>query len=129
VVLPGDPVRFREDALALHAALEAEGWTAGSSIPGGISGVVGEYWDARAEFADAGYSPARLPSADYERGSSRLLVQWVEAGTPTSTGYPLYDAAWESPTGATAGPDDAGLLLPVGTYGTTLVVSTEYYRD
>lgn len=31
VVLPGDPARFREDALALHALLEADGWVGGAA--------------------------------------------------------------------------------------------------
>lgn len=85
-----------------------------------------QYWDARAD-AGPGYSPGDLPSADDVRGSSRVLVQWVEPGTPSSPGYPLYEAVWEPPTGAS--PADAGSLVPPGGYGTVLVVSTEYFRD
>ena len=134
VVLRGDPARFREDALALHAALVADGWVAGSgtsdmTVPSGIPRAVTEYWDARADFPGEVYSPADLPSADYVRGSSRLLVQWVEAGADTSVGHPLYESTWESTTGRTVAPRDAGQLVPSGDYGTTLVVSTEYFRD
>ena len=127
VVLQGDLDRFREHALALHATLEQDGWVAGTGGTGGIAGVVGEYWDARAALADPGYSPADLPVADYVRGDSLLLVQWVEPGEHSSAAYPLGPVAWQ-PTGG-GRPVEAGLLVPPGSYGTALVVSTEYFRD
>ena len=132
-VLNGDPARFREDALALHDALTADGWLPGGgttdlTLSTGVPAVITEYWDARATYGPE-YGPAELPAADYVRGSSRLLVRWVEPGSVTSVGYPLADASWDAATGRTTTAGDAGALVPAGAYGTVLVVSTEYFRD
>lgn len=91
---------FRADAIAVHDALVADGWSADSGVQlagpveAGIPALLQEYWDA-----DPASDPGDLPGASYDRGSSRLVVTWVTPGSVGSIGSPCTAPAGTRPGG------------------------------
>ncbi len=76
-VLGFDRATFRSEALELHDALLADGWSAGELD---LRGVVTEYWDARATLGNPSYTLNDLPAAEYERADTGVVmtVEWLD---------------------------------------------------
>lgn len=85
--------------------------------------------DEPALLADGWAVDSTTAPVSYVRDGSRLLVQEVVPATYLSIGYPLYDSPWESVDGRTVASEDVAAVVPQGTPGTVLVVSTEYFRE
>lgn len=117
---PGDVPAFREQALALHEQLVADGWTGDYAA---VPAVLQDYWDVLS--SDRAYSPGDLPSAQYVRGELRLEVRWLSAGGRFPSEPSLSGAAYTAPDGA---PVDPRGLVSAEQYAVSLAVSTESFR-
>jgi len=90
-----DVETFRAQAVALHAALVADGWVESEMH---LDRVVSEYWDARASFGNPLYGVSDLPAASYTRADRRQLitVAWLDSTASdldTALGNPWGDVA------------------------------------
>jgi hypothetical protein len=118
----GQVPAFREQALALHERLAADGWTIEHAD---IPSVLREYWDVRSSSGGA-YAPGDLPPAGYVRGELRLEVRWLSApGRFPYEPSPAGDAAFVAPDGQAVDPRS---LVSEDQYAASLTVSTESFR-
>lgn len=130
VLLRGEPERFRDEAIALHERLLAQGWTPtpshldGETELRGIPAAVAVRWDGK-----VGATPATVSGAGYARGGTRLVVGWLDAGGRLTPGHPFSAAAWDVPRRVDVGNDHLGTAVPAGSYGVGLLLSTEYFRE
>lgn len=117
---------FREDMLAAHDRLLADGWEPAG--PGtGLPGVVVDYWDQFAGSSrGAVYSQKDLPSPGYTRDADGatldLRVDWTEPGDGEFS--PDYDNTSYDPPAA-----DVLGALGGDEYGVVLSVSFRYFHS
>jgi hypothetical protein len=124
VLVEGDEAAFREQALALHAALLDAGWTSGGDD---AQWMIEQYWDQRAT-DDTGYGIGDLPTASYFRDGLSLRVQWLDITNGQVDTAPVYPVVLETEDGPVPGEDAAGLLT-AGRFGVALAVSTQYFEE
>ncbi|HSK28161.1 MAG TPA: hypothetical protein VK894_14725 [Jiangellales bacterium] len=136
VLVVADPADFRTAALALHAGLSADGWSAEvssaaatSGPDGGLPWVVSEYWDTQPRSVPEADDVARLPTCYYHREGDEVVVAWArevtdEAGAP-AFGPSLGDVILaEVPV---AGPDGGPAVVPQGRAVAVLTVRSPYW--
>lgn len=130
VLVPGGTLdAFRDEMVALDAALLAAGWEPSWSS---MSEVLSGYWDNREGILanNPGWTyPARIPDALYLREGLTLAVSWVQPGSDSAGGLEYRDdVRWTTPDGDSLRVSEVPALV-TGDYGTALAVSVTYFEE
>lgn len=126
VLLRAEPGRLRDDALALHEQLLAQGWTPSPSPRDRDTGLRG--LPAALE-AEPQTPPGSATGARYLRGTTELVVVRVEPGDDVFFGHPYSTAQWDVPRRSDVDTAGLGTTVPEGSYGLALALSAEYFRE
>ena len=125
VVVVDDPA-FRDQTLALHDRLLADGWRDDGFS---LVRVVTDYWDSPPR---AGYSVDDLPEGRYADSGRvhRLRVDWVESDSgPDRIAYFPEEVDLRDMRGARVTPTEVVRMVPESGHAIVLAESTEYFRQ